>query len=173
MYLEFEDTGWTRSMGSKESKLLGEWQYHLMKWETLRSGLLEERRERVQFKSKKSRFFFYCFKFKISKIYKWQYKGKSLIYVTYCIFQKWLKQYLQYCMILYDWDTTSAWGKGRRRQSLSLALNTGTLITMQKWSYPTSKAVIIKTVTASAGHSKNACSWSAAIVLWWSPSSPR
>ena len=42
-----KETGWTRSMGSKESKLLGEWQYHLMKW----SGLVEERRERVQFKS--------------------------------------------------------------------------------------------------------------------------
>ena len=151
MYLEFKETGWTRSMGSKESKLLGEWQYHLMKW----SGLVEERRERVQFKSKKLRIYFDCFKFKISKIYKWQYKGKSLIYVAYCIFQKWFKQYLQYCMILYDLDTASEWGEVRRRQSISLALNTGMLITMQKWSYPTSKAVIIKTVTASAGHSKS------------------
>ena len=76
MYLEFKETGWTRSMGSKESKLLGEWQYHLMKW----SGLVEERRERVQFKSKKLRIYFDCFKFKISKIYKWQYK-ESLINV--------------------------------------------------------------------------------------------
>lgn len=87
---------------------------------------------KVEFKSKKLRIYFDCFKFKISKIYKWQYKGKSLIYVAYCIFQKWFKQYLQYCMILYDLDTASEWGEVRRRQAISLALNNGMLITMQK-----------------------------------------
>ena len=68
---------------------------------------MEERRESVQFKSKKSRIHSDCFKFKISKIYKWQKQGNSLIYVAYCIFQRWLKQYLQHCMILYDLDTAS------------------------------------------------------------------